>query len=271
MIGSPARARLFLPAMASSPVHCEVPIHRDPGSEGPVTKYYLVTGINVETPGAYTSWHSANAQYRNVSSASLKGYRPQEWALLLAAWHASCERGEHHPHQESAEATPGRPANSREVAAVAVSPSPARVVAPPATPPRMVARGGHAPDSATSSTQALPTSPHSTPRTRRRDQSPPLRIVAIESRSPSPDVEATLAATAYAVYCAGAGRVFDEYTRAAEYYVGLQRQGLHPVLSIVESLAAAVSVVEEEVLRERLSRTSLRDAEGDSPPPPRYS
>ncbi|KAJ7817080.1 hypothetical protein B0H13DRAFT_1923161 [Mycena leptocephala] len=57
------------------------------------TEVYLVTGRKVECPGAYASWTSADAQYRTVSAATVKGYK--SWHALESAWFAGCDRGEH--------------------------------------------------------------------------------------------------------------------------------------------------------------------------------
>ncbi|KAJ7895849.1 hypothetical protein B0H13DRAFT_1885371 [Mycena leptocephala] len=68
--------------------------------ESPPTrkKVYLVLGVNVKKPGGYLSWPSADAQYKSVSAATIKGY--STWELLRGAWHARCDAvGCHHWHQ----------------------------------------------------------------------------------------------------------------------------------------------------------------------------
>ncbi|KAJ7821557.1 hypothetical protein B0H14DRAFT_3471464 [Mycena olivaceomarginata] len=71
----------------------------DPGQPAEIPrgkKLYLVCGRLVERPGVYTSWTSANAQYKNVSGATVKGF--WYYKELRAAWYARCDRGEHnHP------------------------------------------------------------------------------------------------------------------------------------------------------------------------------
>ncbi|KAJ7178239.1 hypothetical protein C8R46DRAFT_1212935 [Mycena filopes] len=65
---------------------CPVPFYPDPGepnSPAGARKIYLVMGKNVSKPGAYTSWPSADVQYRTVSSATVKGYK--NWAELEGA------------------------------------------------------------------------------------------------------------------------------------------------------------------------------------------
>ncbi|KAJ7021006.1 hypothetical protein C8F04DRAFT_1187296 [Mycena alexandri] len=83
---------------------CAVPFHPDPGQPARPTgpKFYLVTGANVVKPGAYSSWTSADAQYKGVSNVTLKGYT--SWGALQSAWFAGCDRGEHtHPGKSCSE------------------------------------------------------------------------------------------------------------------------------------------------------------------------
>ncbi|KAF8145015.1 hypothetical protein K438DRAFT_1992271 [Mycena galopus ATCC 62051] len=84
----------------SSPFYrCEPPFYADPGQpDQPLKgrKLYLVCGRLVQQPGVYTSWPSADAQYKNVSGATVKSYR--DYNELRGAWHARCNKGEHdHP------------------------------------------------------------------------------------------------------------------------------------------------------------------------------
>ncbi|KAJ7022493.1 hypothetical protein C8F04DRAFT_1272607 [Mycena alexandri] len=90
---------------------CAVPFHPDPGQPAHPTgsKHYLVTGSNVVKPGAYSSWTSADAQYKGVSGATMKGYK--SWTALESAWWAGCDRGEHkHPRNPLLSVTPGHAA-----------------------------------------------------------------------------------------------------------------------------------------------------------------
>ncbi|KAJ7843567.1 hypothetical protein B0H14DRAFT_3456135 [Mycena olivaceomarginata] len=60
----------------SSPYHCEPPFHPDPGQSEDVLsgKLYLVCGRCVKQPGVYSSWPSADAQYKHVPGATVKRY-----------------------------------------------------------------------------------------------------------------------------------------------------------------------------------------------------
>ncbi|KAJ7717315.1 hypothetical protein B0H16DRAFT_1740612 [Mycena metata] len=53
-------------------------------------------------PGAYSSWNSADVQYKKVSAATVKGYATGDWPNLEAAWHAaltaSRSRDNHPPY-----------------------------------------------------------------------------------------------------------------------------------------------------------------------------
>ncbi|KAF8139537.1 hypothetical protein K438DRAFT_1879740, partial [Mycena galopus ATCC 62051] len=82
----------------SSPYRCDPPFHPDPGqpTTTPGRKLYLVCGRLVRLPGVYTSWPSADAEYKNISGTTVKSYC--DHAELKAAWHARCDRGEYdHP------------------------------------------------------------------------------------------------------------------------------------------------------------------------------
>ncbi|KAJ6477685.1 hypothetical protein C8R45DRAFT_1101995 [Mycena sanguinolenta] len=81
---------------STSPYRCNPPYHPDRGEPArPVLgrKMYLVCGRLVKKPGFYTSWPSADAQYKGVSGASIKGYH--NYDDLVAAWHTRCDLGEH--------------------------------------------------------------------------------------------------------------------------------------------------------------------------------
>ncbi|KAJ7829166.1 hypothetical protein B0H14DRAFT_2594209 [Mycena olivaceomarginata] len=59
-------------------------------------KLYLICGKLVKCAGVYTSWASANAQYKKVPAATVKSY--WDYTELRAVWHARCDHGEHdHP------------------------------------------------------------------------------------------------------------------------------------------------------------------------------
>jgi hypothetical protein len=194
-------------------------------------------------PLTYINRHSADAQYKQVSAATLKGYTPAEWPDLEAARHAGCERGEH-SHREAV--APSKKAIGARAHAFSSPAVPTSTMAP-ATPPT------------------------------HRAASPPvaaLRTVIIDSCTPSPTLapSPTQAAhvvpagrRAYAVRSQGQGDVFDEYEPACNYYHHLQHLGEHPVLGIRNSLTAAVCFVEEggrgpasAVLREQWIHEELR-------------
>ncbi|KAJ7851006.1 hypothetical protein B0H14DRAFT_3451581 [Mycena olivaceomarginata] len=83
----------------TSPYRCNPPYYPDPGEPNTLLarrKLYLVCGRRVKKPGMYTSWASADAQYKHVPGATVKGYR--DYNELKAAWHSRCDLGEHnHP------------------------------------------------------------------------------------------------------------------------------------------------------------------------------
>ncbi|KAJ7812571.1 hypothetical protein B0H14DRAFT_3478740 [Mycena olivaceomarginata] len=60
----------------SSPYRCEPPFHPDPGQseDVPSGKLYLVCRRRVKQPGVYSSWPSADAQYKHVPGATVKRY-----------------------------------------------------------------------------------------------------------------------------------------------------------------------------------------------------
>ncbi|KAF7336029.1 CxC2 domain-containing protein [Mycena sanguinolenta] len=131
---------------------CEPPFYPDPGEPAappPHKRVYLVCGGNVENPGGYLSWVSADSAYKGVPGATLKRFNT--WEMLRRAWHARCDAGDH-PH-------PAHP--MRNTAAESVSP-------PPSPLPRPI--------------RTHRAEPHTPP----VSESPPLRTYIIESRSPSP-------------------------------------------------------------------------------------
>ncbi|KAJ6591796.1 hypothetical protein DFH09DRAFT_1306513 [Mycena vulgaris] len=59
----------------SDGVYCDVPRYDDAGVPvDSMAKLYLVTGANVEYPGAYASWPAADAMYKKSAGSTLKGY-----------------------------------------------------------------------------------------------------------------------------------------------------------------------------------------------------
>ncbi|KAJ7360904.1 hypothetical protein DFH08DRAFT_951541 [Mycena albidolilacea] len=83
----------------TSPYRCNPPYYPHPGEPNTLLarrKLYLVCSRRVKKPGMYTSWASADAQYKHVPGATVKGYR--DYNELKAAWHSRCDLGEHnHP------------------------------------------------------------------------------------------------------------------------------------------------------------------------------
>ncbi|KAJ7191677.1 hypothetical protein B0H12DRAFT_1246255 [Mycena haematopus] len=121
---------------SSTPNRCQPPYHPDPGESKTLEigrKMYLVCGKLVRKPGVYTSWPSADAQFKGVSGATLKGY--YRYDHLLAAWHARCALGEHghgvDPHH--ADSPPCLPPSSQPPPPASRATEPA-----PSSPPRPV-------------------------------------------------------------------------------------------------------------------------------------
>ncbi|KAJ7181652.1 hypothetical protein C8R43DRAFT_941465 [Mycena crocata] len=213
----------------SSALKCTPPVYTDPGAENlPIGRarfyWYLVTGRGVQAPGAYRSWTSADAEYKKVSSASVKGYDQCDWALLLSAWRASCGRGEH----------------SHEPQDAVLSATPPASPLPPATPPASVRRA-RARDAQMVSTRHPRDSRLENDST--RPPPSPLRTVVIESRSPSPDPPSS--ERAYAVRTGGSGEIFDTAAQAKARYQQLMQEGKHPVLGVRRSISGAIDFIEE--------------------------
>ncbi|KAJ7107448.1 hypothetical protein C8R44DRAFT_885461 [Mycena epipterygia] len=187
---------------------CAVPFYHDPGQpDGPVAgqKMYLVSGRNVEFPGAYVSWPSAAAQYHTTSSATVKKYKT--WASLQAAWFAGCDRGEHdHPTSND----PQQPSMDGTLAV----------------------RSSAAP----SSSQTF-AAPHLSP-------SPPA-ATDTRSRSPARDAAAIPGKMAYAVRHNGQGVVFDDYSVARTLYHKIQAEGGSPALASSPPLTEGICFIEE--------------------------
>ncbi|KAJ7496061.1 hypothetical protein B0H11DRAFT_1910325 [Mycena galericulata] len=245
---------LFLDhTIMSRPSHCAVPIHLDPGASGAnIQKYYLVTGVKPEVAGAYGSWPSADAQYKKVPSATLKGYTAAEWPALESAWRAACERGEHGALHSPLEPKPSTPQTARH----------GPVKTQPQTQPLLFS------PSRASSSRASPAVPRRVPAglTDSRSVSP-VRTVVIESRSPSPaeSRSPSPAGTTYAVRVGsgGVGQVFEEYRPARAYFHRLQRDGARPVLSVCQGLTAAVAFIEEMPDKDREASTESEVSASD--------
>ncbi|KAJ7185970.1 hypothetical protein C8R46DRAFT_1208059 [Mycena filopes] len=198
--------------MSFAPVRCSVPIFHDEGSKGPFNKYYLVTGVNVAGPGAYSSWQTADTKQKAAPSSTLKGYGLGEWVNLEAAWHAGCARGEHPDRACFVPSIPPLPT------------TPSRTRAQPSTP-----------------------RPHRQQPSPPRHYREPI---VIQSRTPSPEptsLAPPAGLMAYAVRSGGVGavgQVFDDLEDARALYHALQRDGTHPVLGVYRSLTEAVSFIE---------------------------
>ncbi|KAJ7186593.1 hypothetical protein C8R46DRAFT_1206597 [Mycena filopes] len=81
-----ARAYAALFKADTAPSEAMLPIWTDPGGTTSPRKYYLVTGASVVQPGAYTSWGSADAQYKRAPAATVKGYNltSTDYSVLAA-------------------------------------------------------------------------------------------------------------------------------------------------------------------------------------------
>ncbi|KAJ7092131.1 hypothetical protein C8R43DRAFT_964684 [Mycena crocata] len=198
------------------PYRCQVPYYPDPGQ--PLTpftrqKLYLVTGSQVDRPGAYVSWPSADFQYKKVSGATLKGYTV--WDVLQSAWFAACDRGEH--------SHPARP--SQEQATCPASPPAAP--SPPSTAP--CPSSPSLPTISRTSCELVPAPtpvPASSPLSSRLRQHPRRKAMA------------------YAVRHQGQGVVSDELGPARDLFRDLQSQGHRPSMAAGPSLTDAVCFVE---------------------------
>ncbi|KAJ7906472.1 hypothetical protein B0H13DRAFT_1880537 [Mycena leptocephala] len=230
-------------------------------------KIYLVTGRKVECPGAYASWTSADAQYRTVSAATVKGYK--SWHALESAWFAGCDRGEHdHPPRPtldgSAPSSPPSPPlppspllPSSPPSSPACTPRPTfRSLSSPADSPSSCIRS---PSSSTRSLSVASPSPPSPPA--RFPHTPPGMSLAgatpyspttgkvgprtshMVSGSPS-GRDVIPGKMAYAVRSNGQGVVFGSYEQARGLYHQLQSQGRDASLAASPSLTDSVSFLE---------------------------
>ncbi|KAJ6548888.1 hypothetical protein B0H19DRAFT_1379166 [Mycena capillaripes] len=281
--------------MANS--RCTVPFYPDPGqSNDPKTfkKVYLVTGRLVKTPGAYSSWPSASAQYSGVSKATMKSYK--DWDSLQAAWFAGCDRGEH-DHESPPAQQPVRSSPMKFGAAQfalhtpACEPSPRRIASPsqiglsPTLAPTasLASREPRSellrvPSRIRTVAPAAPTTPSST----REPRSEPLRVpsrarmvalavptISLSSREPRSEplrvpsrahtvAPSILGLMAYSVRSNdGQGVVFDDFEAARSLYHHLQLQGHSVTLASSPSLTDSVSWV-EEFFFDSASRESAR-------------
>ncbi|KAJ7689137.1 hypothetical protein B0H17DRAFT_1135187 [Mycena rosella] len=224
-----------------SPFRCAVPFHPDPGQpQIPVTgqPLYLVTGVQVNKPGAYMSWSSASAQYTGVSAATLKRYR--SWPPLECAWFAACARGEHdHPGDPilSSSLTVGRSSSDRR------SPHAKR-----AHPPSLSAPTANL--SSHPSAANPPTVSHAAH----------LRPLSSFSALPAPAVPGKIA---YAVGTIGQsqGIVFDSYGSARNLYHQLQAAGESPSLAAASSLTDGICLVDGFMLQGPSAEASQRRGE----------
>ncbi|KAJ7432043.1 hypothetical protein B0H11DRAFT_2261106 [Mycena galericulata] len=208
---------------------CDPPFYADPlqsTSPVPGQRVYLVCGRNVKNPGVYGSWPSADAEYKGVSGATLKGYTDRK--LLNSAWHARCDLGEH-SHPANPVATHMPPSPTLSVSRMAFT-SPTHHSPPtPRTP-----------------------SPSPPPRT----PSPLLQTYAIDSNSPSPSPTAIPAGSrdppAYApgetVYAVRVGTCDGEiFTRADEArarFIELRSAGGHPRLAVSPSVDRSLAWID---------------------------
>ncbi|KAJ7116135.1 hypothetical protein C8R43DRAFT_960988 [Mycena crocata] len=88
-----------MPSSSSLPYRCSPTFYPDPGQPlhpQPGQKLYLICGVGARCPGVYGSWPSAEPEYKGFSNATCKKFG--NYSVLLSAWHARCDRGEHdHP------------------------------------------------------------------------------------------------------------------------------------------------------------------------------
>ncbi|KAJ6575961.1 hypothetical protein DFH09DRAFT_1078319 [Mycena vulgaris] len=210
------------------PIRCAVPFYGDPGQpDGPVPgqKIYLVSGRNVRCPGAYVSWPSADAQYKSVSNATVKGYR--RWAPLEAAWFAACDRGEH-DH-------PGLSDSPHDLALGAITGTLTRRSGTPASPCSSGSIGSPL-LSTNTCYRSPPCEPHMLPTSSRGGRVPSSSHLASGDIIPGKMV--------YAVRHQEQGAVFSEYVGARELYHKLQAAGESAALASTPSLTEGICFVE---------------------------
>ncbi|KAJ6595065.1 hypothetical protein DFH09DRAFT_1305748 [Mycena vulgaris] len=217
---------------------CRVPFYADPGQpDGPQVgqKIYLVTGRNVGAPGVYVSWPSADAQYKSVPGATLKGYKT--WEPLVAAWDGGCDRGEHaHPAACDADSS----SDAGDVAASAGLTA-LRPVAASSSPHR---RTASASPKSSPSRHAQPLFPSAVKPAVGPTCSP--RHLSSTHSAPLPSSAAAIPGRmSYAVkHSAAEGAVFADYEAARAVYHRLQAEGKDPLLAAGPSLTEAVCFLE---------------------------
>ncbi|KAJ7446809.1 hypothetical protein B0H11DRAFT_2248575 [Mycena galericulata] len=217
---------------SDDPYRCDPPFYADPSqptSPVPGSRVYLVCGRNVKNPGVYSSWPSADAEYKGVSDATLKGYT--NWGLLRSAWYARCDLGEHsHPANPNPITThaPSTPVSSSRLAPMLTSPM--------------------------SPTLPVPRTPSPSPSPPPRTPSPPLQTYAIDSRSPSPvaipsgssDPPAYPAGeTVYAVRVGMSdGEIFTRADEARARFLELRSSGRNPRLAVSPSVDQSLAWID---------------------------
>ncbi|KAJ7919818.1 hypothetical protein B0H13DRAFT_2320106 [Mycena leptocephala] len=221
---------------------CDPTFYPDPGEPQqplPGQKMYLVCGQKVQAPGYYVSWPSADLQYKHVSGATLKGYYNLE--ELKDAWHARCDRGEHH-----------HPADPVILLSLS-GPGPSIPTFAPLHPPSTTLLLASSPvcrTPPTARTSVLPLhfidsrspSPQTPP------ESPPSYASSLprSSPSPSPHRPAELAGLmCYAVRVGQEGETFTDISEARARFLALQNMGLSPSYIVSPSLTRCITWIEE--------------------------
>ncbi|KAJ6479766.1 hypothetical protein C8R45DRAFT_1101210 [Mycena sanguinolenta] len=226
---------------------CEPVFHPDPGEPAqplPGQKMFLVCGKYVQAPGYYVSWPSADAQYKGVSGATLKGYR--DFAELRRTWHSRCDLGEHDHPIDPAVLQPRAPLQPPQ--------PPVPPVQPPATPvrpPRALSPPAAAP------VWSPPVQSQSVGTPGQFRQAPHVPLYVIESRSPSPthaslpppynpipDVSLS-GLMCYAVRVGQDGETFTDLLEARDRFHHLQNAGLSPAFMSSPSLTRCLNWIEQ--------------------------
>ncbi|KAJ6491884.1 hypothetical protein DFH09DRAFT_1338420 [Mycena vulgaris] len=186
---------------------------------------------------------SADAQYKSVSGATIKGYR--HWNPLESAWFAACDRGEHNHSGEAGVSCP--PATP-----VWQSLPPATQSAPSAIQAGPVVKG-HKTSSTSPRTSPRPSPFKSQSQSRvARDAAGVVPVdfstLTLSDSSPPTShnaaVDAIRGKMVYAVKDGGRGAVFNEYSGARDLYHRLEADGGKPTLASCASLTEGVSFVE---------------------------
>ncbi|KAJ7118696.1 hypothetical protein C8R43DRAFT_1137239 [Mycena crocata] len=230
--------------MSSSLYRCTPPFYPDPGQPlqpQPGQKLYLISGRGARRPGIYTSWPSAGPQYTGVPNANCKKFF--NFSVLLSAWHARCDDGEHdHP------ANPALRSGGRVPVYVISSRSPTPEGSPPAyqrSPAQAAASSSHR--------DHLP-SP---------SPSPPPSSPAGDAQAASLDSTAGVAVMSYGVRVDGQGEIFTTAAEARRSFQMLQQAGRNPSLMITESVDVCMRWIEETPWDGVASGQSQSWAEGE--------